>query len=579
MVRPRLKHLMFAGTIWAMAFPSQANVLCDARHYQTRFYDDDLKRYALAHVYPHDQEAPYTGNAFVVDIAHGLVLTAFHVVKDAVGDLPREGDEVDLYFPGLLNGETGTVATALVLERLQLEHGNDRQTVEDDVARDLALLRIEGDIPDGLQSFRLGFEAEQFAETKVLSYFGGVSDAHEFDVMVQRAQISRDRFAKCRLQYFNDVGAGDSGGPVVEAYNARAIGMVLSSRTEGDRVVGEVLPFHCTSEILSAWMSEHLELELKQTLEALFAMDEQARSDFLRDAQTDEKVSNLKLMAMMTVLADSTLLPDLDEASVKRWIEATFSCPVWPAVTGRQLGAIALVPNLTRRMTGEISLRGAADTRFANAIRTEDGPQKAALLQEAVVFYRAAALEQRQQVEFAVMGTSDVGEEVGRVAPVTFKGLADSLYALAGQTDEATASELLQESATAALISAALGQERVPEVSAQALTTYASVASLLDQHESSAQAWATAWANGAQNEWVAQSYDFEVSKRDDYFNSSANQNYVPIDEASNALAGDFARQLLAESRPEWLGHQTGLIELDGRIRLEAFPGIEAGGRF
>ncbi|MDW4500565.1 serine protease [Sulfitobacter sp. D35] len=574
----RLRNLIVAGTISAVALPSQASDVCDAQHYQTQFYDDDLKRYALAHVYPHDRNAPYAGNAFVVDIAHGLVLTAFHVVKDALGDLPQEGDEVDLYFPGLQSGGTGTVATARVLDRLQLEGGNDSKTVKDDVVRDIALLKIEGNIPSGLQSFRLGFDAEQFAETKVLSYFGGVSDAYEFDVSVQRAKVSRDRFAKCRLQYFNDVGAGDSGGPVVEAYNARAIGMVLTSRTEGDRVVGEILPFHCTGAILSAWMSEHLEDEIKQTLEVLFSMDELELSNFLRDARTDEKVSNLKLMAMMSILADSTLLPDLDEDTVRAWIQATFNCPVWHAIRGRQIGAAALVPNLTRRMTREASLRSAADTRYAKAIRTEDSLEKNALLKEAVFFYRASALEQQQQLEFAVLGASDLAVEVNPVAPVTFKGLADSLFALAGQTHGANTTKLLQESATAALISAALGQERVPEVSAQALTTFASVASKLDQHDSAAEAWATAWANGARAEWVAQSYDFDVSKRDDYFDKSANQNYVPIGNASNAVAGDFARQLLTEAPPKWLGHQTGLTGLDGKIGLELYQAMEIDGQ-
>lgn len=547
-----MKYLSVCIVFCLLALPVNATGICDARHYQTKFFDDDLKRFAMAHVYAHGSEAPYWGNAFVVDTEHRLAITAFHVVKDAVGNLPRKGDLVDMYFPAISTGGTGTVVPATVLERLQLQGGDRDDIVREDVVRDLALLQMDQSMElPSLQSFRLGFEAEQYSDTKVLSYFGGVDDASEFDVALRQSQVGRNRLAACKLEYFSDVGAGDSGGPVVEAHNARAVGMVLSSRVVGDRVVGEVLPFHCTRQVLNDWMVKNFDAEIEENLKTILEMNQDDLASYLQGALAEEKVSNLTLMAMVSGLADDQFLVDVDQTKITSWISEKLECPLLPALSGRQIGVDGLVPGLVKRIIRQASLRDAADDTFAIALREPPGERQTELTRQAVLYYRAAAIDERQKIGISVRDGTATLERFGDTTPKTFKGLADALYSLALQTEAEEQTLLLTESAQAALTAAALGQQQVPEVSAQALTTYASAASRLRQYDSAAQAWATAWANGAQAEWVRESYDFDVSIRDGFL-QELNQNYIPIERASEATPGDFARELLTERQPEWL---------------------------
>ena len=322
----------FVASVAISAAAASANGIFSASQYWRSVSPDDFKRYTLARVYDTKgfAEANFHGNAFVVDADLGLLLTAYHVAKEATSSNFPRGEKLVLSFPSLSNGKK---LQAEVVELLGQEGGST------EAPRDLALLRISDVIPPQLVSARIALSEIQPEEATLYSYLAPMILADHKTGSLSQTYLETDNetFSECTLNFDLGPGHGESGAPVtIDGY---VVGMMLHFRSFGGRSLGEVMPLHCAREKLMDWAAGANADIISNHVQTFLSSDKESLSLSLTTDGPDDRISNFLISGSIgTILdrssadSDKSLSPDELER-----LSENLACPIYAALGARRI--------------------------------------------------------------------------------------------------------------------------------------------------------------------------------------------------------------------------------------------------
>jgi len=506
-------------TVAASSQPQQNQPHCQPSYYDTTYSYDSLERYSLGQVWaPNDKTlSGYKGNAIVVDAGLGLVLTAAHVMEQAVGGHHRpRGRTVGLVFPRINESE---VIDAKVLDfhkgappqKTEAEDPKPKtpETAAEnsetqpspkavDLVRDLALLQIVN--PDKrqlLRSVRLSYDADQIADAAIVSFTERSDIPGETPGKLTKLRTGLGEYAICSFNFTAGSASGKSGSPVVDRSNGQVVGLVLSSADLGAESQTTVLPIHCAADLFSGWVQRHFKDHLKSQSDLLIGMKDEDLASLLKYNTDRDLISNLVLHAAVLNFIDE-INRDGITANLIKDLRSKFWCPLKEAMEARNVDlSNDKLDLLVQRMYATNSARESADTLLQEAQLNQKSNAAAANRYA----HAASAL---YQFDRKIKETQ--GIETDQYAK-TVKGYADSLL-LAGLTEQEDAqrTRLFRQARFAALEAAFHASVYSNALSAQALTTFADAELRLNRKDKAAEGFAAAIKNGVTAKWVFDSF-------------------------------------------------------------------------
>ncbi len=532
-----LRVVVFASIVLAPINKPVADVLCASGEFANRHSAMGLE-YALARVFKTGKSAPsdYVGTAFVIDAEKGLLLTARHVVDEAIpGDSILAEDRVDLSFPNI---DSGRIKKAAIVDTFDPDRTIAREDFVD-FNRDLALLKIDdSDLPQELVQLRLAFVLPRLpAQATVYSYYGaaltplpskgGISwRPHPSDAM---------RRAECTFSLSSMTDGGDSGAPVLSA-DGFVIGMVLQNFPKGQsgNKIALGLPSHCFRDDLVRAFQEILPERSVDVATQLIQMPSETLIGQLRlSPGGEDEITNIELFAGLQRLGH--ILAQSRESGLEtHFTIEKFQCPISPAAYER------LIWPLPRETLKQIF------THFAQYEQPRE--QADVLLRKAssafadghtalaVAFAQASSILYEIDIERSgltmLLGPipSGLDSATSTHHAQTFKGLSDSQLLIASAvsldgTLDATPS--YNNARLAALNAVRLAPDDQRELRGQAFAALATASLRLEQYEWAIEGYAFAAKNGVITAWARNNYDYAFSLKENKINIANDFNYRP----------------------------------------------------
>lgn len=511
--------------------------------------------HALARVFKTGKIRPsdYVGTAFVIDAKQGLLLTARHVIQDAIpGDSIAADDRVDLSFP-VIDG--GRIKKARVVDTFDPSASIAPEDREDH-NRDLALLQIDNtDLPAGLGQLRIAFMLPALpAEAEVHSYFGA-----SLTPVTSKGEISRPshylnamRETQCTFTFSGMTDGGDSGAPVITP-EGFVIGVVLQDIPKGrdGNKIARALPSNCLRNDLVEKFRELLPDRSKRIASDLLREPKNKLTQRLHlNPNGKDNISNLELFVGLITLGE-ILSKDPDKTLTSQFTWDKYICPIKPAVYERRIYPL---PKKTDKsfstyVASASQARGQADELLDKALKMEQAgmwTQAITLAEASRVLYELDANELGLE-KFSVFNRSWISPtspEKSTQLAQTFKGLSDSQLLIAnailreGTIDPNPA---FQEAQLAALSAIRFAPEDQIELRGQAFANYATAAVNLDQFQEAIEGFAFAANNGVSTSWTKKSYDFAYRLRENNLSVIVTKEYLPPDKYLKAAGIDPAK--------------------------------------
>ena len=475
----------------------------DKRYCKPSYYDydaaysyNDLQRYSLAQVWaPEEVEAVsgYKGNAIVVDEELGLVLTAAHVVNEALNGHHRpRGKSVSLYFPEMSDSQ---VFNAKVIDYHlgAIPDEPDDLPLEDQV-RDLALLQIE-DVENrvGIRSVRLSFDSNKVADAAMVSFTQRSTTPTQTTGKLSELQVGLGRNANCSFDFSEASASGKSGSPVVDRSNGQVVGIVLTAAHLGAEAHSTVLPIYCAADLFYGWTQSHFKDHLKNKSDRLIDMTHRELADHLKHNKDKDLISNLILHAAILNFVDEVTNDGLTQERLTG-LRSKFWCPLMEAMKARNVDLSSTkLDLLSQKMYATNSTRESADLFLREAQLNQKTNANAA---------NNFALAASELYHLDRENKKRLGVDTDQYAK-TVKGYADSLL-LAGITEQNTIQkEVYFKKARFAALEAALHASVFSDtLSAHAITTFADAELRLNRKQKAAEGFAAAIKNGVRDQWV-----------------------------------------------------------------------------
>ncbi|MBU3032233.1 S1 family peptidase [Paracoccus marinaquae] len=548
-----------AASIILSAGALSAAGICDLSQYWRNPSPDDFKRYTLAKVYDSEgfAEGNFHGNAFVLDADSGIFLTAFHVVKEAVPNTSfLHGKRVVLNFPNVSGQKSFEAEIVAML---------DEQAGNTEIPRDLALLKIVGEVPSHLISARIALSEIPPAQATLYSYLATMASPGETSESLDRVtqKNNSEAYSACTLSFDMGPGHGESGAPLV--IGGYVVGVILDFRDFGGRSFGEVMPLHCARAQLMRWAAIADRASTSSHIETLLTADKQNLSLSLSSDGPDDRISNFAVSGAIGEII-SRMDSDSDKAlSSDQFarLSENFVCPLYSALSARQISLSGKeIASMLQRSQERAEIKQIGDEYLRTAQRIgQDNPEASILAGKIAIEMYKSAMEETSTdaglpadispIEFATIAASRADR---RLTAQTLKGLADSLlltgrlqktsaeiYGEFGDADSMGSAVIpyFERSAIAALASAAVSGDSLPKLGSSALATFAGAAGDLGLELDASEAYAVAYNNGFKPEWVLNSYEL-MAARGQSAATGGSLAKVPIDEYFSATAPDSA---------------------------------------
>ena len=184
-----------------------------------------------------------TGTGSIID-ERGFVLTNDHVVTTDSG---KSSSEIAVFFkPARVTGDMKT----------DLRNGHRAVVVARSPKLDLALLRVEGGLPSGIQALAFG-NSEQIEIGESVAAIGHPGGGGLWTLTTGTVSSARRRGDVDVFQTDAAINPGNSGGPLLDA-DARLIGLntfVVRVSDSGLPLVG--LNYSLRGNVVRAWLSDH----------------------------------------------------------------------------------------------------------------------------------------------------------------------------------------------------------------------------------------------------------------------------------------------------------------------------------
>ncbi len=519
---------------------SSQSVLASCAHGSFRPSEMDHAEHmksALARVHSLNDfsQGAYHGTAFVVDAGHGLLLTAYHVAKDATQRDDPSNRLVSLYFPGL---SPSIETTAKVVRYVRRPSQIALEDKEDHV-HDLALLQVEDEaVRQRLEDVRLALgRVESSDKATAYSYYRASSTPVPSSGTVSLPTKTTDsRIAvKCRFDLTSMTAGGDSGGPVVLP-DGSVVGVVLSDVPHGSTKTAKYLQSECIRDTLVDWYLDFAEARIAEVAQMIIEKQPGELTQLLRPHPFgSDSVSNLEFSAALhqlpVVLRNS---PGMTEANHEN-LKSKVQCPIMMAAIERKVGLLPLesLNALMARALAQGDARAIADQflRFAKSHVGANDYLTAAYAEASSKLYLREWFSQAVSVFPFREGTNLKLAQATSLAQ-TLKGYGDSqllLGDLRADYQPDVAAIHFERSKQYSILASAVAPQAQFALRGQALATAGSASTRLGDYDLAIEAFSLARANGIEDEWVLNSYNHAFRLRDNVLMLENARNYSPID--------------------------------------------------